>query len=123
MKATLAPSALPVIPRPDSPELLRRKLAEIRRVVADHYNIDRANLTSQSREEPLATIRQVAMFIARKKTTAVNQLIATSFARTNHGTVMHAEKVVPDKMAVSPTLTVEVEILLNKCEAALATIK
>lgn len=114
-----------VLPKPPAlaPAALERRLAEIRRVVAEHYGIERAALTSRVRTEPLATIRQVAMFLAREKTLAPLQTIAASFGREDHGTVAHACEAVPTKAATSPQLDLDLVGLRSKLQTALAAIK
>lgn len=117
-------TAAPLAPKPQtSLARLDRELAEIRRVVAEHNSIERADLTSGRRDEPLATIRQMAMVLSRELTRATLEKVAFSFARTDHGTVMHAVKVVPQKLEQSAVLRVEFELLRNKCTAALAALK
>jgi len=102
---------------------LESELAEIRRIVSTFYGIPRSDLTSRRRTEPLATQRQVAMYIARKITQAPNQKIACSFARRDHGTAAHASLVIPDKMMQIPLLRSDVEKLMSQCQNALLVLR
>lgn len=102
---------------------LVRQIEAVYKTVADHYGFSHDEMTSRSRWEPLATQRQVAMFLAREATKAPYQLIALAFNRTDHATTMHAFLVVPNKMAQDRNLNATVETLRKAVSIAVAAVK
>lgn len=99
-----------------------RKLAEVRRIVCDFWQLPRSAMTSRDRAEPLATRRQVAMMLCRESVGVPFQTIAFSFARSDHQTVAHACEAVPDKMQTDEALRCAVEFLRGKVTRALDSV-
>jgi chromosomal replication initiator protein len=85
-------------------ELLRDLLQEdarnvvtidrIQRVVADHFDVRLADMTSKRRPACIAFPRQIAMALAREMTRASFSEIGQAFGGRDHGTVMYACKLV-----------------------------
>lgn len=73
-------------------------LEQIQRIVADHYDIRLADMTSKRRPRNIAFPRQVAMYLCRTMTEHSSPAIAESFNR-NHATILHATAAVENKMA------------------------
>jgi len=90
--------------------LLREILAEeglgsisieiIQKKVAEYYDIRLADMTSRRRPESIAFPRQVAMYLARQLTDASLSAIGEDFGGRDHGTVLHACRLVKDRMEV-----------------------
>jgi len=72
----------------------------IQKKVAEHYDIRLADMTSKRRPENIAFPRQVAMFLARQMTESSLSTIGEAFGGRDHGTVLHACRLVKDRMEV-----------------------
>lgn len=72
----------------------------IQKRVAEHYDIRLADMTSKRRPENIAFPRQVAMFLSRQLTDGSLSSIGEAFGGRDHGTVLHACRLVKDRMEV-----------------------
>ena len=72
----------------------------IQKRVAEHYDIRLADMTSKRRPENIAFPRQVAMFLSRQMTECSLNAIGEAFGGRDHGTVLHACRLVRDRMEV-----------------------
>lgn len=72
----------------------------IQKRVAEHYDIRLADMTSKRRPENIAFPRQVAMFLSRQMTESSLSSIGDAFGGRDHGTVLHACRLVKDRMEV-----------------------
>ena len=72
----------------------------IQKKVAEHYDIRLADMTSRRRPESIAFPRQVAMFLSRQMTETSLAAIGDAFGGRDHGTVLHACRLVKDRMEV-----------------------
>jgi chromosomal replication initiator protein len=72
----------------------------IQKRVAEHFDIRLADMTSKRRPENIAFPRQIAMFLARQLTESSLNTIGESFGGRDHGTVLHACRLVKDRMEV-----------------------
>ena len=91
-------------------ELLREVLHEegrytitievIQKRVAEHFDIRLADMTSKRRPENIAFPRQIAMYLARQLTESSLNTIGEAFGGRDHGTVLHACRLVKDRMEV-----------------------
>src|ERR1041384_2432586 len=72
----------------------------IQKKVADHFDIRLADMTSKRRPENIAFPRQVAMFLARPMTENSLNTIGEAFGGRDHGTVLHACRLVKGRMEV-----------------------
>jgi chromosomal replication initiator protein len=72
---------------------------QIQRRVAEHYDVRIADMTSKRRPANIAYPRQVAMYLARQLTKSSLSEIGEAFGGRDHGTVLHACKVVNEKIA------------------------
>jgi chromosomal replication initiator protein len=72
----------------------------IQKKVAEHFDIRLADMTSRRRPESIAFPRQVAMFLARQMTDTSLSAIGEAFGGRDHGTVLHACRLVKDRMEV-----------------------
>ena len=76
----------------------------IQRKVAEHFDIRLADMTSRRRPQNVAFPRQVAMYLSRTLTDRSLMDIGESFGGRDHGTVMHACRLVEAKLAADPRL-------------------
>ncbi len=74
-------------------------IEQIQRRVAEHFDVRLADMTSKRRPASIAFPRQVAMFLARERTKASLNEIGDAFGGRDHGTVLHACKLVKKRMA------------------------
>jgi len=72
----------------------------IQKRVAEHYDIRLADMTSKRRPENIAFPRQVAMFLSRQMTESSLSAIGEAFGGRDHGTVLHACRLVKDRMEI-----------------------
>jgi chromosomal replication initiator protein len=72
----------------------------IQKKVAEHYDIRLSDMTSKRRPESIAFPRQIAMFLARQMTDNSLAAIGDAFGGRDHGTVLHACRLVRDRMEV-----------------------
>ena len=72
----------------------------IQKRVAEHFDIRLADMTSKRRPENIAFPRQVAMFLSRQMTETSLSSIGEAFGGRDHGTVLHACRLVKDRMEV-----------------------
>ena len=86
-------------------------IADIQQRVADEFNIRVADLNGRRRTALVAQGRQVAMYLARKHTGRSLQDIGAAFGGRDHGTVLHAERSIEQKMAADTLLNERVQRL------------
>ncbi|MBI2929007.1 MAG: chromosomal replication initiator protein DnaA [Verrucomicrobia bacterium] len=77
-------------------------IESIQKRVADHYDIRLADMTSKRRPENIAFPRQIAMYLSRNLTESSLNTIGEAFGGRDHGTVLHACRLVKDRMEVDP---------------------
>ncbi len=85
----------------------------IQKRVAEHYDIRLADMTSKRRPENIAFPRQIAMFLARSMTESSLNTIGEAFGGRDHGTVLHACRLVKDRMEVDSNVRQAVQYLEN----------
>ena len=76
----------------------------IQKKVAEHFDIRLADMTSKRRPENIAFPRQIAMYLSRQLTESSLNTIGETFGGRDHGTVMHACRLVKDRMEVDPNV-------------------
>src|SRR6266511_1732821 len=74
----------------------------IQKKVAEHFDIRLADMTSKRRPDNIAFPSQVAMFLARQLTESSLNTIGEAFGGRDHGTVLHACRLVKDRMEIAP---------------------
>jgi chromosomal replication initiator protein len=73
-------------------------IAEVQAIVATHFQLSVAQLTSASRVTAIAWPRQVAIHLSRDLTGASLPVIGRAFGGRNHATVVHACKRVSERL-------------------------
>lgn len=72
---------------------------QIQRRVAEHFDVRLADMTSKRRPANIAFPRQVAMYLTRERTGLSLKEIGEAFGGKDHGTVIHACKLVKARMS------------------------
>ena len=72
---------------------------QIQKRVAEHFDVRIADMTSKRRPANIAFPRQIAMYLARELTKGSLSEIGDAFGGRDHGTVLHAHRLVKDRMA------------------------
>jgi chromosomal replication initiator protein len=85
----------------------------VQRTVAEYYDIRLGDMTSKQRPQSIAFPRQVAMYLCRTMTQQSLPTIGNSFGR-NHATVLHACRLIADKIKVDPSLRQTVATLKQR---------
>jgi chromosomal replication initiator protein len=75
-------------------------IESIQKKVAEHFDIRLADMTSKRRPENIVFPRQIAMFLSRHMTESSLSCIGEAFGGRDHGTVLHACRLVKDRMSV-----------------------
>jgi chromosomal replication initiator protein len=70
----------------------------IQRKVAEHFDVRVADMTSKRRPQNIAFPRQIAMYLARELTKCSLAEIGEAFGGRDHGTVLHAHRLVQERM-------------------------
>jgi chromosomal replication initiator protein len=83
----------------------------IQKKVAEHFDIRIADMTSRRRPENIAFPRQIAMYLARQLTDSSLNVIGEAFGGRDHGTVLHAYRLVKDRMEVDGNVRQTVSFL------------
>jgi len=83
----------------------------IQKRVAEHFDIRLADMASRRRPEHIAFPRQIAMFLARQMTESSLNTIGEAFGGRDHGTVLHACRLVKDRMEVDANVRQVVHFL------------
>jgi chromosomal replication initiator protein len=71
---------------------------QIQRRVAEHFDVRLADMTSKRRPQNIAFPRQIAMYLARELTKSSLSEIGEAFGGRDHGTVLHAHRLVKKKI-------------------------
>ena len=79
----------------------------VQRTVAEYYDIRLGDMTSKQRPQSIAFPRQVAMYLCRDMTENSLPSIGNAFGR-NHATVLHAFRLVTEKMKANPSFRQEI---------------
>jgi chromosomal replication initiator protein len=72
--------------------------------VAEHIDLRDSDMTSKRRPENIAFPRQIAMFLSRQMTESSLNAIGEAFGGRDHGTVLHACRLVKDRMDVDASV-------------------
>jgi chromosomal replication initiator protein len=89
---------------------------EIKRKVADHYNLRLMDLVSARRARAVARPRQVAMYLAKTLTSRSLPEIGRGFGGRDHTTVIHAVRKVEQLCETDSQLSDDIELLRRMLE-------
>jgi chromosomal replication initiator protein len=76
----------------------------IQKVVAEHFDVRLADMTSRRRPASIAGPRQIAMYLSRSMTKGSLMEIGEAFGGRDHGTVIHACKKVSERIEMEPSI-------------------
>ena len=83
----------------------------IQKRVAEHFDIRLSEMSSKRRPENIAFPRQIAMYLSRQMTENSLSIIGEAFGGRDHGTVLHACRLVKGRMEVDPNVRQVVSFL------------
>lgn len=89
----------------------RVTIEEIKKKVAEHFNVKVQDLESPNRSRCIVRPRQIAMYLARLLTPRSYPEIGRRFGNRDHTTVMHAVETITRLCSMDPTFAEEVEQL------------
>ena len=89
-------------------------IEQIQKKVAEHFDIRLADMTSKRRPANIAFPRQIAMYLSREQTKASLSEIGEAFGGRDHGTVLHAHRLVKEKMLEDEKVRQVVSFLDNQ---------
>jgi chromosomal replication initiator protein len=91
-------------------------IEQIQKRVAEHFDVRFADMTSKRRPKNIAFPRQVAMYLARELTKMSLCEIGDQFGGRDHGTVLHAHRLVRDRMVTDDKTRQVVKFLLDQLQ-------
>lgn len=91
---------------------------EIKKVVAEFFNIKVSDMISKRRTKNLSFPRHIAMYLCRKHTTASYPEIGLQFGGRDHSSVIHAANVVATKIATDNSIGAIISKLEQKLFAS-----
>jgi chromosomal replication initiator protein len=89
-------------------------IEQIQKRVAEHFDVRIADMTSKRRPANIAFPRQIAMYLARELTKTSLSEIGEVFGGRDHGTVLHAHRLVKDRMLKDEKTRAVVSFLDNQ---------
>ncbi len=88
----------------------------IQKRVAEHFDVRFADMTSKRRPKNIAFPRQIAMYIARELTKFSLMEIGDAFGGRDHGTVLHAHRLVKDRIGTDEKIRQVVKFLQDQLQ-------
>lgn len=107
------PEPCPMCGAPEKPRVL---IAHIRATVASYYGLPAEAMTSRQQYRRVAHPRQLAMYLASELTQHSTAEIGRRFNR-DHTTVMHALKMVKERIETDPQTLIDAEVLRERLGA------
>jgi chromosomal replication initiator protein len=89
----------------------RVKIEDIQRLVANHYNVSRADILSSRRTATVVRPRQIAMYLAKSLTLRSLPEIGRRFGGRDHTTVLHAVRKIEGMVTADTELASEIDHL------------
>ena len=87
------------------------KIEDIQRLVANHYNVSRADILSSRRTATVVRPRQIAMYLSKHLTLRSLPEIGRRFGGRDHTTVLHAVRKIDGLLSQDTTLAGEIDHL------------
>jgi len=111
--ATPSPDRIEMLLKDILQEEARRAVTieQIQKRVAEHFDVRIADMTSKRRPKNIAFPRQIAMYISRERTKASLSEIGEAFGGRDHGTVLHAHRLVRGRIQEDEKLRQVVKFL------------
>ena len=94
----MAQEALKDLINTDSGSTREINIPNIKKVVAENYNINLTKMDSKKRTQNIVLPRQIAMYLSREMTDSSLPVIGDAFGGRDHTTVMHAHNKITEKI-------------------------
>ncbi len=91
-------------------------IENIQKRVAEHFDVRNADMTSKRRPKNIAFPRQIAMYLARELTKCSLMEIGDAFGGRDHGTVLHAHRLVKERIATDEKIRQVVKFLQDQLQ-------
>ena len=91
-------------------------IEQIQKRVAEHFDVRYADMTSKRRPKSIAFPRQIAMYLARELTKESLCEIGQAFGGRDHGTVLHAHRLVKERVTGDDKLRQVVKFLNDQLQ-------
>jgi len=91
-------------------------IEDVQRITGDVMDVSESELIGKGRKMEVALARQVAMYLCRELTNSSLKTIGLHFGGRDHSTVVHACKVVEEKMEEDPGLSERVKSIRHKID-------
>lgn len=91
----------------------------IKKLVADYFNMEIDQLHAKSRKRPIVIARQLSMYLAKNYTEETLKDIGRNFGNRDHSTVIHSLKTIQDMIDTQPKFKDQVSDLKKKVEMSL----
>lgn len=88
----------------------------IQKIVAEHFQVRVSDLKSKNRSRSFAVPRQIAMYLARKLTSASTTDIGRRFGGKDHSTVIHSTQKIEGLLKTDQTLSGTIQTLEQKID-------
>ena len=89
----------------------RVKIEDIQKLVANHYQVSRADILSSRRTATVVRPRQIAMYLSKVLTLRSLPEIGRRFGGRDHTTVLHAVRKIEGLCVKETALSEEIELL------------
>jgi chromosomal replication initiator protein len=89
---------------------------QIQKRVAEHFDVRYADMTSKRRPKNIAFPRQIAMYLARELTKGSLCEIGEAFGGRDHGTVLHAHRLVKERLGSDEKVRQVVKFLQDQLQ-------
>jgi chromosomal replication initiator protein len=93
-------------------------VAYIQRIVARHYDIPLAEMTSARRQRDIARPRQEAMYLAHRFTGKSLPNLGRHFGNRDHTTILHGIRSVKERIKTNSRYAAMIEMLAERVQAA-----
>jgi chromosomal replication initiator protein len=91
-------------------------LEQVCKLVAGHFGLSEKKLYGKSRTADIVSARHVAMYLCRELTNSPLMLIGKHFGKRDHSTVIHACKVVEEKISSETTMKKNINLLKKQLQ-------
>ncbi len=89
----------------------------IQRTIAERYGVSISDLLGKRRTQNIAHTRQIAMYLCRRLTGCSYPEIGALFGGRDHSTVIHAFRVMDERMQADEIFNKEIGVLLNEFDS------
>jgi chromosomal replication initiator protein len=96
-----------------SPRQANMSIDTIQRVVAEYYKLSPNDLKGKKRTQNIVLPRQISMYIAREITEYSLTEIGQTFGGRDHTTVMHACKIIEERIRSDPSMDSTIQSLIR----------